>query len=78
MSDQVSNEQLLDVLLEMKGDIGEIKATSIASAAAVERHAASISELQMSHSRLKGVAAALGIVGSVGGSLLGFLFHRGN
>lgn len=77
MSD-VSNEQLLEVLLEMKGDIGAIKSTGAYNAATIERHTTSISELQMSHSRLKGIATALGLVGSVVGSVIGFLFHRGN
>lgn len=81
MSDsQVSNEQLLDVLLVMKQDIGEIKASSSANTATLDRHATSISDLQMSHARLKGFAGALSVVGSVLGAAVGYaaeFFHRG-
>jgi hypothetical protein len=76
---QVSNEQLLDVLLVMKQDIGEIKAASASSASIIERHTVSIQELQMSHARLKGFAGALAVVGSVIGAFAGYaaeFFHR--
>ncbi len=73
---EVTNEQLLSVLMDMKGDIGEIKATGTANASVIERHTTSISDLQMSHARLKGIAAALGVAGSAVGSVIGFLFHK--
>lgn len=77
---EVSNEQLLGVLLEMKGDIGEIKSTGTANATAIAQHAVNIGELQMSHARLKGFAGALSVVGSVVGGMIGYAaeyFHKG-
>lgn len=76
---EVSNEQLLGVLLEMKGDIGEIKSTGTTNAAAIAQHTLSIGELQQSHARLKGFAGALAVVGSVIGAVAGYaaeFFHR--
>lgn len=80
MTDQVSNEQLLDVLLVMKQDIGEIKASNNSNATMVERHAVSINELQMSHARLKGFAGALSMVGALVGAAGSYalqIFHKG-
>jgi hypothetical protein len=76
---EVSNEQLLSVLLDMKGDIGEIKSTGAANAAAIIQHTASIGELQQSHARIKGFAGALSVVGAVVGAAASYavqFFHK--
>lgn len=77
---EVSNEQLLSVLLDMKGDIGEIKSTGVSNATAILQHATSIGELQQSHARLKGFAGAFSVVGSIVGGMIGYAaeyFHKG-
>jgi len=83
----VSNDQLYEILCDIKGDVGEIKASAAGTHAWLAKHveddaamARDIKTLQLSGARQKGFMTALAATGSALGAGLGYLveyLHRG-
>lgn len=78
---KVTNGDLMEVLLELKGDIGGLKASSAGHSAWMAKHveddalmAADIKKLQLAHARQRGfLTAVTGIASAVGAGVVTFL-----
>lgn len=82
MSD-VSNNDLLNVLLEIKNDVGQLKQQATGHTAWMTQHveddkkmAKDINTLQMQGARQKGFLGALSIMGGGLTYAIGFLFEK--
>lgn len=76
---EISNADIYNVLLELKGEIGELKGTMTSSNRAFSEHlltdaamAKDINSLQMNAARQRGIMAALTTVGTVLGAVIGY------
>jgi hypothetical protein len=79
MSEEVSNHQILGLLVDMNGKLGALVSQSEAHLAWQLQHtrddalmAADIKKLQLSSARQRGVLAALTSVGAILGALAGY------
>jgi hypothetical protein len=77
---EVSNEALMGVLIDIKGDIGKLEGKFDGHTAAFAAHCAddktiseNVQKLQLSAARQKGFVAAISTVGAVLGAGLGAL-----
>lgn len=75
---EVSNEALMGVLLDIKGDIGELKGHVTGTQAALAAHIVddqrltdSVQRLQLSQAKQRGFVTALSTIGAVIGAGLG-------
>jgi hypothetical protein len=69
----ISNEQLYNVLLDIKGDIGELKSTSETSRDWIAKQEIRICTLEAGANRQAGAAKVVTIAGTVLGTLGGLL-----
>lgn len=74
----MSDQRIMDILLEIHGDIGQLKGTTTAFAAGLAKHvaddeamAADIKQLQLTQASNKGAARVWTLVGSGIGAALG-------
>lgn len=79
MSQEITNADIYSVLLDLKGDLGEMKGTLAGQAKAFAEHVLSdaalaqdVQKLQLGAARQRGVIAALTTVGSVIGAGVGY------
>ena len=80
---EVTNSDLMSVLLDIKGQTGEMKAHIATTAEALQRHidddkvlGTAIQTLQLGAARQRGFLTALTSVGSVLGAGVGYLVER--
>jgi hypothetical protein len=79
MSNEITNADIYSVLLDLKGDMGEMKGTLVAQGKAFADHivadammAKDIGKLQQSNARQRGFLTALGAVGTALGAGVGY------
>lgn len=79
---EVSNSDLLDVLVEIKGEVGGLKAghqnlqsAMAGNATATSVLAARVQTLELVRARQAGALAVIGALAGVLGALLSWLFH---
>ncbi len=79
MAKPVSNQQLMDVLFEMKGDVGALLGSVENLSKVLGKHieddkgmASDISEIQLRQARQKGAIAAVTGLGSIAGAVIGY------
>jgi hypothetical protein len=85
---EISNSDLLTVLLEIKGDIGQLQSTAASNVKALADHVAAdavmagdIKRLQLGAARQRGFLTAITAVGTVVGAGVGYaidLLARGH
>lgn len=80
---EVSNGDLMMVLLEIKDDMGSLKAKAEGHTAWMTKHveddkvlAGKIADIQLIQAKQRGFLTAIGVIGSILGSVGGWLFER--
>jgi hypothetical protein len=68
---EVTNSDLFNVLIEIKGDVGGLKATSELQLQALTLHASRIGKVEESVAKGKGGAKVWAIVGTTASALVG-------
>lgn len=83
MSNEVTNADLMDVLMSISKDFGELKNQTATTAAALKQHVeddkamlASIQTLQLTGAKQKGFLTALASFGGILGAGLGYVVER--
>lgn len=76
MSGDISNGDLMQVLLDIKGDVGALKGSSAMQLDGLKNHSERIGALEASNAKQKGFLTALTSVGSVMGAGVGYLIER--
>ena len=81
MTDEVTNSMILSTLMDIKSDIGGLKADGLARTDALNKHIALASateervrSLEQTRSRQKGVLATLAVFGTGIGAMIGHIF----
>lgn len=69
---EISNDMLLTVLLDIKGDVGKLVQGQATLASTQGVQGESINKLQLSQARQRGVIAALTTVGTLLGTAAGY------
>lgn len=70
---EISNGDLMTTLLEIKGDIGGLKATAATMAALLEKHDTRITGLEAGANRQKGAAKVVLMAGTALGTIGGII-----
>lgn len=71
----------MGVLLDIKGDIGEIKGTITGHAASIASQGVEVQKLQLAQAKQRGFVAAISAIGAFAGVAIGAAadyFSRGN
>lgn len=86
MSNEVSNNQIYDLICDMRGDLGAVKANQESAKAWMTAHvaedkamAADIATIKLAHARQRGFMTALAGVGGLISGAVGYaveFFHR--
>jgi hypothetical protein len=77
----ISNGQIYDVLLEIKGDVGSLKASSEMQLQAIKNHGGRLVAIEATQAKQAGAARVWGLVATAAGALIGsvasyFGLHR--
>lgn len=71
MTDSVSNSDIFNALMELKGDVGGIKASSDLLVKGLENHAVRIVALEGTSQRQKGAVTTWGIAATAAATVVG-------